>query len=318
MVDQSKSNYDMPGNHRSVMGLYQRQRTLCRSISCIGVGLHTGIRVRMQIKSAQENTGIYFQRTDITSNKIPALWSNVSDSTLRTVLANNEGFSVATVEHLMAALHSYEIDNAIIEVNGPELPCMDGCSEIFVQLLEQAEIVTQNAPRKAIRILKPVQVKEQGNSAGLFPSESDLSSIFSFEIDFPNKVIAQQSRQIVLSKHTFKNDLSRARTFGFLKDVLMLSRQGLIRGGSLNNAVVIDEEKVLNAEGLRFEDEFVRHKLLDSIGDMYLAGGPILGHFIGKRSGHTLHHKLLCALFADQEAWCWETLPLVEKMCTVA
>jgi UDP-3-O-[3-hydroxymyristoyl] N-acetylglucosamine deacetylase len=228
----------------------------------------------------------------------------VANSTLCTVLANEHGATVGTIEHLMAALSGCGIDNAVIELDGPEVPIMDGSAAPFVFLIECAGIAHQAAARRAIRVLRRVEVREGGRSVSLSPG---TGSSFSFEIDFPSAAVAHQEGYIRLAQGSFEADLARARTFGFLSEVESLRARGLALGGSLDNAIVVDGDSVLNPGGLRFEDEFVRHKLLDSIGDLYLAGAPIIGHFHGHRSGHALNHRLLDALFADDAAWCFDT-----------
>jgi UDP-3-O-[3-hydroxymyristoyl] N-acetylglucosamine deacetylase len=282
------------------------QRTLKASIHCAGVGLHSGSRVHMTLHPGEINDGIVFVRTDRPAGTriVPALWDGVRVSALCTVVGNEHGTTVSTVEHLMAALRGCGIDNAVIELDGPEVPIMDGSAAPFVFLVECAGIAQQAAARRAIRVLRRVEVRDGGRIASLSPG---TGSSFSFEIDFPSAAVARQEGYIRLSRGSFENDLARARTFGFLAEVEGLRARGLALGGSLDNAIVIDGDAVLNPDGLRFEDEFVRHKLLDSIGDLYLAGAPIVGHFHGHKSGHALNHRLLEALFADDGAWCFDT-----------
>jgi UDP-3-O-[3-hydroxymyristoyl] N-acetylglucosamine deacetylase len=214
--------------------------------------------------------------------------------------------NIATIEHLMAALAGLEIDNAIVELDGPEVPVMDGSAAPFVFLIECAGIVEQVAPRRGIKVLKPVRVGVNGVAASLVPGEGFR---LSFAIDFASGAIRQQELSYDLDVENFKHEISRARTFGFLDEVERMRRAGLARGGSLENAVVISGDRILNKEGLRYDDEFVRHKMLDALGDLYLAGGAILGHFHGIRSGHALNHQLIEALFADPSAWRPVTLP---------
>jgi UDP-3-O-[3-hydroxymyristoyl] N-acetylglucosamine deacetylase len=280
------------------------QRTLKTAIGCRGVGLHSGQKVTMTLCPAPPGTGIVFRRTDAGA-EIRASWANTAESALCTVLSNGEGISIATVEHLLAALAGAEIDNAVVELDGPEVPIMDGSSAPFVFLIECAGIVEQDAARRAIKILKPVSIVEDGAAAALAP---DHGFSMSFEIDFDNPLIRRQDLCVAFKTGTFKEALSRARTFGLLDDITRLRAAGLLRGGSLDNAVVVSGEEVLNRGGLRYADEFVRHKLLDAYGDLYLAGGPIVGHFRGVRSGHAHTRRLLAALFADAEAWCPTTI----------
>ncbi len=283
------------------------QKTMRGKIHCTGVGLHTGAKVSMTLQPSDINTGITFVRTDLPEEVgvVPALWDQVCDTTLCTVIGNEHGVTVGTVEHLMAALRGCGVDNAVIELDGPEVPIMDGSAAPFVFLIESAGLASQAAVRRAIRVLKSVEITDGDKVARLTPS---AGFSFSFEIDFPNSLISRQEGAIRLANGAFKSDLARARTFGFLKDAEMLRERGLARGGSLDNAIIINGGQVMNEGGLRFEDEFVRHKILDSIGDLYLAGAPILGHFHGGKSGHALNNKLLRALFDDEMAWCYDTM----------
>jgi UDP-3-O-[3-hydroxymyristoyl] N-acetylglucosamine deacetylase len=279
-----------------------RQQTLKSEISCTGVALHSGDSVTMTLRPSAIDTGIVFKRTDIAGagEIIPAQWDKVVDSRLCTMLGNGAGVTISTVEHLMAALAGSAIDNVIVEVSGPEVPIMDGSAAPFQFLIECAGVVDQPAPRRAIRVLKDITVEENGSRVSLTPA--DCFSV-SFEIDFASAAVARQQVSVSLVNGTFKKELARARTFGFLHEVEQMRAAGLARGGSLDNAVVIGDDKVLNEEGLRYDDEFVRHKALDAVGDLYLAGAPILGHFHGIRSGHGLNSRLLEALFADDDAW---------------
>ncbi len=281
----------------------QRQKTLKRAIHCSGIGLHSGAKVSLSLGPAEADSGITFIRTDLPAAQatIRADYVSVVDTKMCTVIGNEHGARVGTVEHLMAALAGCEIDNAVIQINGPEVPAMDGSAEPFVFLVECAGIVEQAAPRRAIQVLRPVSAGTGDSHASLVPA---AGTILSFEIDFANPVVARQEICVALSQDAFKNEISRARTFGFERDVHALRAQGLARGGSLENAVVISgDNKVLNEDGLRYDDEFVRHKVLDSVGDLYLAGGLICGAYRGVRAGHRLNNQLLRALFADSRAW---------------
>jgi UDP-3-O-[3-hydroxymyristoyl] N-acetylglucosamine deacetylase len=220
------------------------------------------------------------------------------------MLWDGEGIGIGTVEHLMAALAGAEIDNAIVELDGPEVPIMDGSSAPFLFLLECAGVVQQDAVRRVIKVLKPVGVSEDDARAELLP---DRGFSMSFEIHFDNPLIRRQDISLIFGSETFKVELSRARTFGLLDDVKRLRAAGLVRGGSLENAVVVGRDHVLNIGGLRYADEFVRHKLVDAFGDLYLAGGPLIGRFRGVRSGHAHTRRLLAVLFADPDAWCYAT-----------
>jgi UDP-3-O-[3-hydroxymyristoyl] N-acetylglucosamine deacetylase len=280
------------------------QRTLGSATGCRGIGLHCGLPVAMVLRPAPANTGIIFRRLDAGA-EICASWTSTTESALSTVLSNGEGIQVATIEHLMAALAGSRIDNAVVELDGPEVPIMDGSAAPFVQLIERAGTVAQDAARRAFKILKPVSVSDNGSSAALLP-EHGFS--MSFEIDFDNPLIRRQDINLNFETDTFKAELAPARTFGLLDDWPRLKAAGLARGGSLDNAVVVSGNRVLNDGGLRFADEFVRHKLVDALGDLYLAGGPIIGHFRGLRSGHALTRRLIAALFADRDAWCDTTI----------
>lgn len=285
------------------------QKTLRQSIACTGVALHSGAETTLTLKPAAADTGIRFRRLDVAGrdNVIPARWDHVVDTRLCTVLGNQAGVTLSTVEHLMAALAGCGIDNAEIEVSGPEIPAMDGSAAPFVLLIECAGIVEQAAPRRAIRIEKPVSVEDGFGRVALYPAPE---FIMDFAIDFDSAAIGRQSASLKLSEGVFKDQVSRARTFGFLSDVERLKAAGLARGGSTANAVVISGDRVINDGGLRFEDEFVRHKMLDALGDLYLCGYPIIGRFEGERSGHDLNNRLLRALLADESLWSWsETSP---------
>lgn len=268
----------------------------------------------MTLRPAIPDTGIVFRRVD-TGAEIPALWTNTVNATLCTILSNGEGAEIKTVEHLMAALAGSGVDNAIVELDAAEVPAMDGSAGPFMALIDRAGTVAQSLPRRAIKVLKPVEITSQGASAALLP---DHGFSMSFEIQFENPLIRSQEMTVTFEADTFRAELSRARTFGILDDVERLRADGLVQGGSLENAVVISGDQVLNRGGLRFADEFVRHKLLDAYGDLYLAGGPIIGRFRGSRSGHAHTRLLLAALFADPQAWCTTTLAEAADIPAVA
>lgn len=277
------------------------QKTLKAPIHCRGIGLHSGAHVEMALRPAAPDTGIRFYRSDL-NTEIAAEWRNAVESPLCTTLVNDKDVSVGTVEHLMAAFAGLEVDNALVELDGPEVPAMDGSASPFVFLIECAGLAAQDAPRRVIRVLKPISVGTPGKSAALVPD--DHFSV-TFAIDFASSAIRRQELTLSPCPATFKHELSAARTFGFLDEVERMREAGLARGGSLENAVVVAGDRVLNEEGLRYVDEFVRHKMLDAVGDLYLAGAPLLGHFHGTRSGHALNRQLLAALFADRAAWCY-------------
>lgn len=278
------------------------QNTLQSDIYFKGIGLHSGQDISLSIRPAETDAGIIFVRTDIRNkdNTIPALWNNVVDTRLCTVIGNKDGVVVGTVEHLMAALRGCHIDNAIIELDGPEVPVMDGSSAEFVKSIDAAGIQTQNASGYAIRVLKDVSVTDGDKVVSLSPANG---YIFGGCIDYDHPEIGSQCYETQLVNGNFRHDLANCRTFGLLKDVEAMWSAGLAKGGSLDNAIVLDDEKVINPEGLRFNDEFIRHKILDAIGDLYLAGAPIMGAYKGMRAGHALNNQLLHALFADKDAW---------------
>jgi UDP-3-O-[3-hydroxymyristoyl] N-acetylglucosamine deacetylase len=268
----------------------------------------------MSLRPADAGTGIVFRRIDAGA-EIPALWDHTANATLCTILSNGEGIEVKTVEHLMAALAGSGVDNAIVELDGTEVPAMDGSAAPFVALIDKVGTVAQDLPRRAIKILKPIEITSQGASAALLP---DHGFSMSFEIEFENPLIRFQDMIVTFEADTFRSELSRARTFGMLDDVERLRAAGLVQGGSLENAIVISGSRILNRGGLRYADEFVRHKLLDAYGDLYLAGGPIIGQFRGLRSGHAHTRMLLAALFADPEAWCATTIADTAGMPAIA
>ncbi|NQV57368.1 MAG: UDP-3-O-acyl-N-acetylglucosamine deacetylase [Rhodospirillales bacterium] len=277
------------------------QKTLARSVTCLGVALHSGKKVSLTLKPAPIGSGIVFRRTDLPgSNDIPANWKNVVETIMCTTLGNADGVRVATVEHLMAALAGCHVDNAVVEVSGPEVPIMDGSSHPFVFLIECAGLEVQDAERSVLEILKPVKVEIGNRYAELTPSDDFQVA---FEIDFDYAAVSTQKIAVNLVNGTFKKEIARARTFGFMDEVEKLQAAGLALGGSLDNAVVVDGETILNEGGLRYGDEFVRHKVLDAVGDLYLAGMPIHGSYHGVCAGHALTNQLLRTLFADATAW---------------
>lgn len=278
------------------------QHTLKNEITCSGVGLHSGKDITMTLRPAEANTGITFIRTDITGsdNIIPGRWDYVVDTQLCTVVGNEAGATVGTVEHVLSALRGCGVDNVIIELDGPEIPAVDGSAKPFVDLIDRAEIKSQKAPRRAIKILKDIEVQDGDKMAKLSPA---TGCVFGGEIDFNHPHIGRQRYETKLVNGNFRHDIAEARTFGFLQEVEWMRSNGLALGGSLDNAIVLDDGKVMNPGGLRFHNEFIRHKLLDAIGDLYLAGSPILGAYDSHRAGHAMNNKLLHALFADPEAY---------------
>lgn len=279
-----------------------RQRTLKNSIRATGVGLHSGQKVYMSLLPAGPDTGVVFRRVDLeTPVEIPAYALNVGATELASTLMK-DGVKVATVEHLMSAIAGLGIDNCVVELSAGEVPIMDGSSGPFVFLIQSAGIQEQDAPKKFVRIRQPVQVQDGDKYARFEPFEGFRVS---FSIDFRHPVFktSRQSATIDFSTTSFVKEVSRARTFGFMRDVETMRSKNLALGGSLDNAVVLDEYRVLNNEGLRYEDEFVRHKILDAIGDLYLMGHSLIGSYTAYKSGHQLNNKLLRALIADPRAW---------------
>lgn len=283
------------------------QNTIARQITIDGIGLHSGTEVCMTVKPGQAGTGIVFVRTDVSgkNNVIPARWDSVVDTRLCTVIGNDDGVTVGTIEHLMAALRGCNIDNAVIRIDGPEVPVMDGSSREFVELFSKAGLAKQEEQQYRIRVLKEVEVREGDKYVRLSPGEQ---SVFGGSIDFEHDAIGRQSHEITLVNGNFAHDLANCRTFGFLHEVEAMRKAGLALGGSLDNAIVLDEDKILNQEGLRREDEFIRHKLLDAIGDLYLAGAGLLGTYDCYKPSHALNNAILHKLFSSNENWCIEAI----------
>lgn len=278
------------------------EHTIVAPAIIAGVGVHTGRRVRLAVRPAPSGTGIVFVRTDITDrdNRIPVSGEAVVDARLNTMIENGAGVRLSTIEHLMAAFAALGVSNAVIEVDGPELPILDGSALEFVQLLDRAGFRPQPTSQRYIEILETVHVVEGDKHAALLPCDRYEMR---FEIDFPSAVIGNQVIDFVVDEPTFRKDLMAARTFGFAHEVEALRQAGLARGGSLENAVVIDGDDILNPGGLRMEREFVRHKALDAIGDLYVLGAPLLGRYEGYKAGHALNNKLVRALLAAPHAW---------------
>jgi len=281
------------------------QRTLKGPIACTGTGLHSGRKVEMLLLPAAPNHGIVFRRRDIPgeSGVLKADFRNVRDTRMCSMLANEAGTTrIGTVEHLMAALYGAEIDNLIIELDADEVPVMDGSAAPFLFLVDCAGTIEQAAPRRAIEVLETVSVEDGEAFIEVAPGRGFAAE---FEIDFKNAAIGRQVIRMGLEPGAFRREIARARTFGFEHEVASLRAMGLARGGSLDNAVVVSGERILNEDGLRFEDEFVRHKVLDLVGDFYLAGAPILGDVRAAKTGHRHNNALLHALLARPQAWRW-------------
>lgn len=280
-----------------------KQRTLKRIIQATGVGLHTGRKVTLTLRPAAANTGVIYRRTDLNPPvDFPADAKSVQDTMLCTCLVNEQNVRISTVEHINAALAGLGIDNIIIEVDAPEIPIMDGSASPFVYLLLDAGIEELNTAKKFIRITKPVRIEDGDKWAELTPYNG-FSLDFTIDFNHPAIDASSQRYKMNFSAEAFVSQISRARTFGFMRDIEYLQSKGLCLGGSFDCAIVVDDYRVLNEDGLRFDDEFVRHKMLDAIGDLFMCGHNIIGAFTAYKSGHALNNKLLQAVLADQEAW---------------
>ncbi|WP_027706420.1 UDP-3-O-acyl-N-acetylglucosamine deacetylase [Zooshikella ganghwensis] len=280
-----------------------RQRTLKNIIRATGVGLHSGEKVYLTLKPAPVDTGIVFCRTDLDPVvEISAKAKNVGDTTLCTSLINSDGIRVDTVEHLLSAMAGLGIDNAYVEVSAHEVPIMDGSAGPFVFLLQSAGIMEQNAPKKFIRIKREVTIKDNDKVATFLPFDGFKVT---YEIDFDHPVFRSRTQKasIDFSSTSFVKEVARARTFGFMRDIEYLRSKNLILGGSVDNAIVVDDYRILNEDGLRYEDEFVKHKMLDAIGDLYLLGYSLIGEFRAYKSGHALNNQVLRKLISHQDAW---------------
>jgi UDP-3-O-[3-hydroxymyristoyl] N-acetylglucosamine deacetylase len=279
-----------------------KQRTLKNVIHATGIGLHSGDKVFLTLRPAPVNTGIVFCRVDLNPRvEIPAWAENVTSTTLSTTLEHN-GASVSTVEHLMSAMAGMGIDNADVDLTAPEVPIMDGSAGPFVFLLQSAGIQEQLAPKQFVRVKRKVTVKEGDKEAVFLPFDGYKVTV-SIDFDHPVFQMGQQSVSVDFSSANFVKEVSRARTFGFMRDIEFLRSKNLALGGSVDNAIVIDDFRILNENGLRYEDEFVRHKVLDAIGDLYLLGKSLIGEFRGYKCGHGLNNQLLRSLIAQPDAW---------------
>ena len=276
-----------------------KQRTLSSSITATGVGLHTGKKINLRINPGQPDRGIVFIRTDISSAPISASLKNVHDTRLSTTISNGSA-SVSTVEHLLSSLAGLGIDNATIELDGPEVPIMDGSSRPFVFLIQSAGICEQNHPKKFIKITKDIEVKQNDKWAKIEPFDG-FKVAFTIDFDHPSFPKETQTSTIDFSTISYLSQVSRARTFGFAKDIENLRKNNLALGGSVNNAIVIDDYKIVNEDGLRYKDEFVKHKILDAIGDLYLLGHSLIGSFSAFKSGHHLNNAWEQVIIEDEE-----------------
>jgi UDP-3-O-[3-hydroxymyristoyl] N-acetylglucosamine deacetylase len=294
-------------------GRHGAQHTLASAIGAEGIGMHSGLPVKVMLRPAPPDSGLVFVRTDLPAEvaRVPARWDHVVDTRLSTVLGNAHGTRVGTMEHLFAALAACAIDNLLVEIDGPEVPILDGSALGWMERIEVAGCIAQAASRSVLRVLAPVRVTDGDKWALLRPAPRQL---FRVGIDFDHPAIGRQQHSLTLDAASFRREVAAARTFGFLHEIESLRAQGLARGGSFDNAVVLDAERVLNPGGLRHDNEFARHKLLDCVGDLYLAGAPILGEVVSHKGGHGLNNALLRALFASG-AWRLEAAS-IEADCT--
>jgi UDP-3-O-[3-hydroxymyristoyl] N-acetylglucosamine deacetylase len=281
------------------------RRTLAREIAASGIALHAGVTVTMILSPASSGSGVVFRRSDLENAEIPALYDRVGETRLGTVI-EQDGARVAVIEHLMAAVAGAGLDDLLVTLDGPEPPILDGDALSYLTLIEQAGLKDQPAPRQAIRILKTVSVEQKDARASLAPADA---SDYAFEIEFPTKAIGRQTFAFTLTQASFREQIAPARTFGFVVELEGLHKLNLARGASLQNTLALADDGVVNRDLMRFDDEFVRHKILDAIGDMALAGAPLLGRFHGVKSGHGLNNALLRTLFSDPSNYQKVTLP---------
>lgn len=283
------------------------QHTLKESFTCIGKGLHSGLRIIMTVMPSEENTGYRFVRRDLPTgyNEIIASWHTVSDTHLCTTISNNTGARVSTIEHLMAALQASGVDNAHIVLDGPEVPIMDGSAKSFIELIDSVGVRAQKADRKAIVIKSKVEVGDGDISAAFVPDDERIIDV---TIRFDSEAIGEQRMVTPVTRDIFRAGIAEARTFGFSEQIATLQKLGFARGGSLKNAILVGPEGVINEEGLRFTDEFVRHKVLDCIGDLALSGAYIIGRYVGHQAGHTLTNTLIRSLLLNSNAYEFTTL----------
>ena len=291
-----------------------QQYTLTSEVSLSGIGLHTGVTVNVRLCPAPTHTGIVFKRTDLEGFTIEAQSRHVARVSYATSLMK-KGVLISTTEHLLSALAGLEVDNAFVEIDNLELPILDGSALPFVELIHQAGLKAQRARRRYAKILKPLELEDGPKRIAVYPSDTFSTS---YSISFPHPVIGTQSLDFTPSAGSYEADVAPARTFGFLAEVEMLLKSGLVKGGSLENVVVLDHERVMNPEGLRFPDEFCRHKILDLIGDISLFGHPLIGHVVADRAGHSMHAQLVSQLLRRKECWTLTTTPPVHSNLTIS
>lgn len=291
------------------MSSIEYQQTIASTAICAGIGVHSGERARLTLKPAPTGTGIVFHRLDVADGEgvIAARGDLVHDVTLGTKLQNEFGTTLSTVEHLLAAVYGLGIDNMIIEVDGPEVPIMDGSSSLYTDLILQTGLKRQGAPARVLRVLKPIEVNDGVKSASLLPV-SDDSFCLDAVIDFKSEAIGRQRKNITLTPDSFATELAFARTFGFYRDIKKLHSMGLGQGASLENAIAVEDDKILNPEGLRVKDEFIRHKILDAVGDLALIGHRLIGRYVSEQPGHSINNLLVRELLNSPDKWVLETL----------
>jgi UDP-3-O-[3-hydroxymyristoyl] N-acetylglucosamine deacetylase len=290
-----------------------QQRTLRRPISCAGIGLHSGKKVTLSLKPAAADSGIRFRRSDLGGQEVPATVDHVGGINHATGLMRDT-VCVDTVEHLLAAFVSLGVDNAVVELSSPEVPIMDGSAAPFIYLIQEAGIKPLSSPRRYLKVLRPISLSRGDKRIALYPSDHFKVT---YSIAFDHPMLRHQSRTIRLTEESFVEEIAPARTFGFLEEVEMMRQQGLALGGSLENAIVIGDTGVLN-NALRFDDEFVRHKILDVIGDMALVGHPIIGHLVAHRGGHALHTQFAAHVLEERESWTLVEAPGTDEPASVA
>jgi UDP-3-O-[3-hydroxymyristoyl] N-acetylglucosamine deacetylase len=291
-----------------------QQYTLASEVSLSGIGLHTGVTVNVRLYPARAHTGIVFQRTDLDGFTIEAQCRHVARVSYATSLMK-KGVLISTTEHLLSALAGVGVDNALVAIDNLELPIMDGSALPFVKAIRQAGLRAQKARRTYAKIVKPIELQDGAKRMAIYPADTFAAS---YSITFPHPVIGMQSLDFTPSAGSYENDVAPARTFGFLEEVEMLLKSGLVRGGSLDNVVVLDRQRVMNPEGLRFPDEFCRHKILDLMGDISLFGHPLIGHVVAERAGHAMHAQLVAQLLRSKDCWTLTTTPPMASTTPVA
>jgi len=289
-----------------------KQKTIQKSISFEGISLHSGLKSKIKLLPAKDNYGIVFIRKDLKkNNKIKAIWSNVTNTNLSTTISNKHGKTVSTIEHLMSAISSLQIDNLKIEISGPEVPILDGSSKIFYKKISKSGVIEQEKNKKFLKILKKIKIKSGSSIASFSPSQNVFN--ISYNLNYNHTLIRKEKFSINLDKNNYKNEIAPARTFGFIEQYKKLKAEGLAKGASFKNCIVLNGKKILNKKGLRYKNEFVRHKILDVIGDLHLSGHSILGSFEGDKSGHKTNYELLKEIFSNKSSYTLVNMPKVKE-----